>query len=349
MAPRAFITGIAGPALSQPEAAFIQAMQPWGVILFARNVETPAQLSSLCGTLRDSAGRDDLAILIDQEGGRVQRLKPPLWPQYPSGEAIGSIFERNREDGLRAAWLAGHLIGADLKDGGINVDCLPLADLRFPQTHSVIGDRAYGASVDAVSALARSASEGLMASGVSPVVKHIPGHGRGTVDSHFALPTVEANRSELEATDFAAFRALADMPMAMTAHIVFSELDADAPATQSRLVVSEIIRGSIGFDGLLMTDDLSMRALTGGFAERTQLCFDAGCDVVLHCNGDMTEMEAVAEASPELAGKALTRAERARPDLAVAGGDLAAMRLELAALLGSDPADLTPGYLEMAR
>ena len=348
MAPRAFITGIAGPALSRPEAAFIETAQPWGVILFARNVQTPEQLRALCNALRDSAGRDDLAILIDQEGGRVQRLKPPLWPRYPSGEAIGTIHARSRDDGLRAAWLAGHLIGADLAPCGIDVDCLPVADLRFPQTHGVIGDRAFGAEPGTVAALARSASDGLMAARVSPVVKHIPGHGRATVDSHHALPTVDADRTALDATDFAAFRALADLPMAMTAHIVFSDLDADAPATQSEFVVSEIIRGTIGFDGLLMTDDLSMRALSGDFRERTMRCFAAGCDVVLHCNGDMAEMEAVAEASPELAGESLRRARQARPDLAAAGGDLTAMRAELAALLGVDPAELTPGHLEAA-
>jgi beta-N-acetylhexosaminidase len=348
MAPRAFICGISGLALTEPERRFIQDAQPWGVILFARNIEAPAQVRALCADLRATAGRNDLAILIDQEGGRVQRLRPPLWPRYPSGEAIGTLYKRDEGQGLRSVWLAGRLIGEDLAQLGIDVDCLPVADLRFPQTHSVIGDRAYGDTPQAVAALARAASQGLMAAGVSPVVKHIPGHGRATVDSHLALPTVHARRHELEATDFAAFRALADLPMAMTAHIVFTALDPALPATQSPIVVSEIIRGTIGFDGFLMTDDLSMHALSGDFSERTERCFEAGCDIVLHCNGDMAEMQAVAAASPELNGDALRRAMAARPAKADEDAALDAWRSELAALLGLDAAQLTPGHAEAA-
>lgn len=347
MAPRAFICGISGLTLSGSEANFIQRTQPWGAILFARNIETPAQVRTLCQDLR-SYGPDNLAILIDQEGGRVQRLKPPLWPRYPAGEVIGSLYERDPEPGLRAAWLAGCLIGADLAALGIDVDCLPVADLRFAQTHSVIGDRAYGSTPSSVAALARSVSDGLMAVGVSPVVKHIPGHGRATADSHLALPTVETGLGELEKTDFAAFRALADLPMAMTAHIVFTALDATAPATQSPKVISDIIRGSIGFDGLLMTDDLSMHALSGDFAERAERSFAAGCDMVLHCNGDMSEMEAVASASPKLTGEALRRADAARAAISPQQANLDDLRSELAALLGLDVADLTPGHKEAA-
>jgi beta-N-acetylhexosaminidase len=311
MSSRAFITGISGPELSADERAFIRAERPWGFILFKRNIETPAQVSSLVRELRDTINSPDAPILIDQEGGRVARLGPPHWPVYPPGAVFGALYDIDPELGFQAARLSSRLIAADLIDLGITVDCLPLADVPVEGSDAVIGNRAYGTEPGKVAAIARAVTEGLEQGGVLPVLKHIPGHGRATADSHFRLPTVDTPRHELNRTDFAAFQPLADLPMAMTAHVVFSALDPAHPATTSATIIREVIRGVIGFQGLLMSDDVSMNALAGSIAERTRAIVNAGCDMVLHCNGKLDEMRDVAAETPELMGEALTRANRA--------------------------------------
>jgi beta-N-acetylhexosaminidase len=307
---RAFITGIAGLALTDRERAFLREAQPWGLILFRRNVASPQQLRGLVDEMRDVLGRR-APVLIDQEGGRVQRLGPPHWPVYPPGAAYGAAYDRDRDQGLAAARLGARLIAADLFDLGIDVDCLPLADVPVRHADPIVGDRAYGNEPGKVAAIAKAIAQGLDAGGVLPVLKHIPGHGRAAVDSHKKLPVVGADRALLEATDFAAFVPLADLPMAMTAHVVFTAIDPVAPATVSPTIVREVIRGSIGFDGLLMSDDISMEALSGSVGQRARDAIAAGCDVVLHCNGDMSEMTAVAAGVPHLTGVAARRAEAA--------------------------------------
>lgn len=311
MAARAFITGVSGTALTDDERAFLRAQRPWGFILFKRNIETPDQVTRLVQELRASVGQPDAPVLIDQEGGRVQRLQPPQWPSYPPGAIFSALYEIDRETGLEAARLSSRLIAADLADLGITVDCLPLADVPVPGADSVIGDRAYGTTPAKVAAIARAVTDGLAQGGVLPVLKHIPGHGRATADSHFRLPTVDTPAAELAGTDFAAFKPLADLPMAMTAHVVFSALDPAQPATTSATIIEQVIRGTIGFQGLLMSDDVSMNALQGSIAERSRASIAAGCDVVLHCNGKFDEMAQVAAESPELTGEALARANRA--------------------------------------
>ncbi|MBN9599609.1 MAG: beta-N-acetylhexosaminidase [Afipia sp.] len=308
---RAFIAGVSGLALTDDERTFLREQRPWGFILFKRNVDTPAQVARLVEELRDTVGRPDAPVLIDQEGGRVQRLGPPHWPAYPPGSVFGTLYERNPADGLRAAWLSSRLIAADLSELGITVDCLPLADVPVPGADAVIGNRAYGTHAEQVAVIARAVTEGLSDGGVLPVLKHIPGHGRATADSHLRLPTVDTPREELAQTDFEPFRRLADLPMAMTAHVVFSALDAAQPATTSATIITEVIRGAIGFQGLLMSDDVSMNALSGSIAERTAAIVAAGCDMVLHCNGKLDEMREVVSRTPELNGEALARAERA--------------------------------------
>lgn len=311
MANRAFITGISGLELSAAEREFVRAERPWGFILFKRNVDSPAQVARLVGELRKAVDEADVPVLIDQEGGRVQRLGPPHWPAYPPGAVFGSLYDSDRTSGLKAARLSSRLIAADLAELGITVDCLPLADVPVAGADNVIGNRAYGTEPAKVAAIARAVTDGLEQGGVLPVLKHIPGHGRATADSHFRLPRVDTPRGELESTDFAAFRPLADLPMAMTAHVVFSALDPAQPATTSATIIEQVIRGDIGFQGLLMSDDVSMNALAGSIAERTRAIVGAGCDMVLHCNGKLDEMRAVARESPELSGRALQRAERA--------------------------------------
>ena len=311
MAARAFITGVSGTDLTDDERAFLRDRQPWGFILFKRNVESPEQVIRLVGELRASVGRADAPVLIDQEGGRVQRLQPPHWPVYPPGAVFSTLYDADKPAGLEAARLTARLIAADLHDLGITVDCLPLADVPVPGADAVIGDRAYGTSPDKVAAIARAVTTGLEQGGVLPVLKHIPGHGRATADSHYRLPTVDVPAAELAGSDFAAFRPLADLPMAMTAHVVFSALDPAQPATTSATIIEQVIRGTIGFQGLLMSDDVSMNALQGSIAERTRASFAAGCDVVLHCNGKLGEMLEVANEAPLLAGEALARADRA--------------------------------------
>ena len=311
MSTRAFITGVSGTVLTAAEREFIRGMRPWGFILFKRNVEAPDQVSALVDELRNCLGEADAPVLIDQEGGRVARLGPPHWPVYPPGAVFGALYDLDPALGLNAARLSSRLIAADLTDLGISVDCLPLADVPVAGADAVIGNRAYGTEPSKVAAIARAVAEGLEQGGVLPVLKHIPGHGRAVADSHFRLPTVDTSREELERTDFAAFQSLADLPMAMTAHVVFSALDPAHPATTSATIIRQVIRGVIGFQGLLMSDDVSMNALAGSIAERTRAIVNAGCDMVLHCNGKLDEMRDVARETPELAGEALDRARRA--------------------------------------
>ena len=297
--------------LNAAERTFVRDERPWGFILFKRNVETPRQVASLVAELKACTGRGDVPILIDQEGGRVQRLGPPHWPAYPPGAVFGRLYDLDPALGRSAARLSARLIAADLGELGISIDCLPLADVPVAGADAVIGDRAYGTEPAKVAAIARAVTEGLQEGGILPVLKHIPGHGRATTDSHLRLPTVDTPEKELEMTDFAAFQPLADLPMAMTAHVVFSTLDPVHPATTSATIIRQVIRSVIGFQGLLMSDDVSMNALAGSIAERTRAIFSAGCDVVLHCNGKLDEMREVAAETPELSGKALARAERA--------------------------------------
>jgi beta-N-acetylhexosaminidase len=311
MSSRAFITGVSGLELTDSEREFIRAERPWGFILFARNVGTPAQVARLVAELCKLVEKPDAPVLIDQEGGRVQRLGPPHWPAYPPGAVFSTLYDTDRALGLQAARLSSRLIAADLIDLGITVDCLPLADVPVEGSDAVIGNRAYGTEPVKVAAIARAVADGLEQGGVLPVLKHIPGHGRATADSHFRLPTVDTVRNELERTDFAAFQQLADLPMAMTAHVVFSAIDPAQPATTSATMIEQVIRGVIGFQGLLMSDDVSMNALAGSIAERTRAIVDAGCDMVLHCNGKLEEMREVARQTPELSGQALARANKA--------------------------------------
>ncbi len=305
------IFGCEGTRLSASEASFFRELKPWGYILFGRNIDNPEQVKRLVDDLKNAAGHDDVAVLIDQEGGRVRRLRPPHWPDYHSGREIGLRYKHNAEAGRRMAWLQSRLMAFDLAALGINVDCLPVLDVPIEGSHSVIGDRAYCDKYWVVADIGKAACAGLMAGGVLPVVKHIPGHGRANVDSHHDLPVVSTDFKTLNETDFAAFKKLAHMPLAMTAHVVYSAIDPDDPATTSKKIIDDIIRREIGFDGLLMCDDLSMRALSGDLSERTQSAFAAGCDVVLHCNGVMAEMEAVASALSPFSDRGFERARSA--------------------------------------
>lgn len=312
---RAMICGSRGLTLTKSEADFFRVTKPAGFILFARNCDTHDQIRGLVNSFLDCVGHQAL-ILIDQEGGRVQRLTPPNWKAYPTGQSIGQVYERDNEAGIEAAHLASRLIGSDLHDLGINMDCLPVLDLAFEGGHKVIGDRAYHNTPEIVSILGRAACEGLYSAGVLPVIKHIPGHGRAGADSHEKLPEVDALLEELEKLDFVPFKELNDMPAAMTAHILYTSLDAVHPATTSPCIIKEVIRDFIGFKGLLMSDDVSMGALSGTIAERTEALFAAGCDVALHCNGDLGEMIALESRSPELTDDSLARFELARDKIA---------------------------------
>jgi len=307
--PAATILGLAGPTLTADEAAFFREADPWGFILFRRNVESPAQVAALTRDLRAAVGRD-APVLVDQEGGRVQRLGPPHWRPHPPA-AVYDRLALPLEEKLALCRLGARLIAAELADVGIDVDCVPCLDVPVPGAHGVIGDRAYADAPALVARYGRAAALGLLDEGVAPVIKHVPGHGRAGVDSHHALPVVEATQEELEGSDFAPFAALADMPMAMTAHVIYTAFDTQAPATQSARMIGEVIRGMIGYDGLLMTDDLGMNALGGGFDDRAAKALAAGCDVILHCSGDRAEMEAVASAVPALSGDAARRAQAA--------------------------------------
>jgi len=307
----AAILGCSGPKLTAEERAFFRRVKPWGFILFGRNVTNPDQVRALVDALRDTVGRADAPVLIDQEGGRVQRLGPPNWGRYPPGRAYGDLAGNDPLLRREITRLGARLMAHDLKALGINVDCAPVLDVPDPAGHEIIGDRAYGRTPDEVALLGRAAAEGLIAGGVLPVIKHIPGHGRAMADSHLELPVVDASLEDLEARDFAPFRVLSDMPIAMTAHVIFAAIDRKRPATASKKVIRRIVRGAIGFDGLVMSDDLSMKALSGGFTERAEAARAAGCDVVLHCNGDMAEMKAVAAGAGALKGRAAERAAAA--------------------------------------
>ncbi len=336
MTARAFITGLSGTTIASEERDFLREAEPWGLIIFSRNVETPDQLRRLVGDFRAVVGAD-APVLVDQEGGRVQRLGPPHWPAYPPGATYGHLYQRDRAAGIAAARLGARLIASDLLPLGIDVDCLPLADVPVAGSDPIIGDRAYGDTAEQVAAIAGAVAAGLLDGGVLPVLKHLPGHGRATADSHERLPVVDADQTTLEVTDFAAFRPLSRLPLGMTAHVVFTAYDPLAPATTSVTMVRQVIRDSIGFGGLLMSDDLSMGALSGSIAERTRAALAAGCDIVLHCNGQLDEMTAVADTAPRLVGLAAQRAEsalaaRKRPsDI-----DLIEARRSFAALLAGD-------------
>jgi beta-N-acetylhexosaminidase len=325
--PLAAIFGCQGTALAADERAFFRDADPLGFILFQRNCAAPGELRRLVADLREAVGRADAPVLIDQEGGRVARLKPPHWRAYPTARAVGSRGEE-------AARLCARLIADDLAALGISVDCAPVLDLPAADADPIIGDRALGDAPTQVAALGRAACEGFLAGGVLPVIKHIPGHGRATVDSHLALPRVAAPAAVLEAHDFAPFRALATMPWAMTAHVVYEAIDRVQPATLSPRLIAGTIRASIGFDGLLLSDDLSMKALEGGLGVRAARALAAGCDVALHCNGRIDEMVEIAAAAAPLtpaavrrlaAGEAIRRARSAPFDRRAAEARFAAL------------------------
>ena len=308
---KAVIFGCAGPELTLEEVNFFTEIQPIGFILFARNCETPDQLRKLTSDLRGTVNSESAPILIDQEGGRVARLGPPHWRQPPAAQAFAELAESDLGAACEALTLNVRLIGQELKALGINVDCLPVLDIPREDADPIIGDRALGTEPQQISALGRVACSALLQEGVLPVIKHIPGHGRATVDSHKALPIVDTARDELGQLDFMPFKVLADMPLAMTAHVIYSAIDAEQPATTSRKIIQDVIREEICFDGLLMSDDLSMQALDGSFAERTTASLEAGCDVVLHCNGDMAEMMEIASVVTDLSSEADDRLARA--------------------------------------
>jgi len=311
LAPHAFICGLSGTELSTDERAFLSDAQPWGVILFKRNADNPSQVRRLCGAVREALGRD-APILIDQEGGRVQRIGPPHFRSYPAGPVYGRIYEKNALAGTEAAFLGAKLIALDLGSIGISVNCMPVLDIAVEGGTAAIKDRTLGSTVDAVATLGGAQLDGVFAGGLLPVVKHMPGHGRATVDSHGELPQVDATMAELEAQDFTPFRLLGKRAtLGMTAHVLFLDVDDRSPGTHSSAVIGNIIRERIGFDGALMTDDISMGALSGDVRNRAVKAIRAGCDLALHCNGDLIEMIEVASGMPELSGEALRRTEAA--------------------------------------
>jgi len=325
----AAIFGPEGPEVTAWERRFFRAVQPLGFILFARNIESPDQLRRLTQSLRETVQRD-APILIDQEGGRVQRMRSPHWREY-----LPALDQMDRAgDPLRAHWIRNRLIAAELHDAGIDANCAPLADIAEATTHPVLKNRLYGYNVEIVVAASKVCAKAHLDGGVLPVLKHIPGYGRAAVDSHLDLPRVDAPRAELDAWDFAPFAALADLPIGMTAHIIFSDIDPSAPATTSAAMM-EVIRKDIGFDGLLITDDLSMEALSGSLSERAAASIAAGCDIALHCNGRATEMEAVAAAAGDMTPVAITRTNRAlamrKPPTNI---DIPGLEAELARHLG---------------
>jgi beta-N-acetylhexosaminidase len=305
--PLAVILGCAGERLTAPEAELFAAADPCGFVLFRRNCRDRDQLRELVGELRGAVGRADAPVLIDQEGGRVARLRSPEWRDYPPAARLAQLADPLA---LEAVGLGARLIAADLAELGVTVDAAPVLDLPAPAADPVIGDRAYGSDPARVAAFGRAFCDGLVAGGVLPVIKHIPGHGRARVDSHYACPRVEAERQVLSASDFAPFRALSDAPWAMTAHIVFSGIDDSAPVTFSQKVIDTIIRGEIGFGGVLLSDDISMDALDGTLAGRTRRAIAAGCDLVLHCTGVLTEMVEIVAAAPPLSPAAEARIAR---------------------------------------
>lgn len=334
------IFGCRSPELEAWERGFFAEVNPVGVMLFAECCRTPEQVRGLVADLTACVGRADVPVLIDQEGGRVQRLTPPHWRAMPAAARFGALAADDPDKGREAVALNARLLGDELAALGITADCVPVLDLRRPETHDVIGDRAFGADPALVAELGRVVCDNLLAMGVLPMVKHMPGHGRARVDSHHELPRVAAGRDELDTSDFEAFRRLADAPWAMTAHIVFEAIDPERPATISPTVIAEVIRGTIGFEGMLVSDDIGMEALSGTPAERARAALSAGCDLVLHCSGDRDEMHAVAGAAGSLSaegearlGRVLARlpeaAERLQP------AEREAMLARLDALLGA--------------
>lgn len=306
--PRALITDLSGPRLEADERRFLAACDPLGIILFARNIENPRQVADLTSEFRSTVGRNDAPVMVDQEGGRIARLKAPHWWGGVSNGRIGALGE---DEGEMAAWLAARIMAHDMAAVGIDVDCAPCLDLLVDGMHAVIGDRSFGADPQRVAALGRAACEGFMAGGVLPMVKHLPGHGRVALDPHDELPTADVDRAILEAEDFAPFKALADAPWGMTAHVIYPALDPERPATQSQRVIGEVIRGTIGFRGVLVSDAIDMSALSGSHEDRARLSLEAGCDVVMHCNQPLDVRRRVADAVPELGGEALGRVEAA--------------------------------------
>lgn len=305
------ITGLAGLELTTEEKCFLASVRPAGIILFARNCDSTDQIRRLVAQANEAIGADEVLVLIDQEGGRVQRLRPPLGRALPPARAFGRLYEADADGAAKAAKLVFRLLAKDLRELGINTDCAPVLDVPVRGAHDVIGDRAYATTVAPIVALGRAVAEGLMAGGVVPVMKHVPGHGRANCDSHLALPIVDDSLETLRDSDFQTFQYLSDLPAAMTAHVVYGAIDGEAAATTSRCVVADIIRREIGFDGLLMSDDLSMKALSGPMRARAEATIAAGCDLVLHCNGDLEEMQAAADGTPCLESKALSRFAKA--------------------------------------
>ena len=329
------ILGLSGPTLTDEERAFFRAANPLGFILFQRNCVAPAQVRGLVAELRGLVERADAPVLIDQEGGRVQRLKPPAWRNAPPASVFGRLFAADPTRAIIATRTNARLIASELASLGISVDCAPVLDINFPEGHDIIGDRAFGDRPETVITLGRAFADGLRAGGVLPVIKHVPGHGRALADSHLECPVVTAGRRLLEETDFRPFAELGQDPCwAMTAHIVFADIDPDRPATLSPIVIGETIRGRLGFDGVVLSDDLSMEALSGDLGQRTRAALDAGCDLVLHCNGEMDEMRAVAAAGRPLSDATQRRLAHAAAALASGNGfDVAAAAAELDALL----------------
>jgi beta-N-acetylhexosaminidase len=330
------IYGCAGTELSPDEGSFFKDTQPWGFILFARNILTKPQLIKLVQSLRETVNDPKAPILIDQEGGRVARLRPPQWKARPPARRFGELHEQNAEAAHEAAYLNSRLIAHDLREMGINVDCTPVLDVPVEGANDVIGDRAFGKDPALVIDLGRDVIEGMLEGGVLPVMKHVPGHGRAMADSHLDLPRVTTSAEELSATDFVTFRSLNQCPLAMTAHVVYEAIDLQRPATTSPKVIRDVIRGEIGFDGVLMCDDLSMKALSGPLSVRTKAALFAGCDIVLHCNGKLEEMQEVASEVKPLEGVPLKRVDAAMLHLAEEPGafDAAAAEAHLAELLG---------------
>lgn len=331
---RSLITGCDGARLTDAEKEWFAEARPFGLILFTRNCISGPQISELIGEAREAAGFPDMPVFIDQEGGRVQRMRPPLAPDYAPSAVLGRLYGEDPEKGLRAAWLQTALIGSDLSKSGITVDCLPVLDIPLSHADPVIGDRAYGKTAADISVLAEKAVEGLKASGVLPVIKHIPGHGRALADSHKELPVVAASREELSESDFLPFRALNREVYAMTAHILYSDIDDRQPATQSALVIDEVIRTEIGYEGVLMSDDTGMEALEGDLYERGQKAIEAGCDLILHCNGTLEDRKLAGSAAVPLKGIARERCQRALDAQPLpVPMDAQAMREELDSLL----------------
>jgi beta-N-acetylhexosaminidase len=330
------IYGCSGTSLSGTEKDFFRQTAPWGFILFARNINDPAQVTNLVEELRATVGDAQAPVLIDQEGGRVARLKPPTWRARLPAARFGALHDTAPDAAREATYLNVRLIAHDLAELGINVDCLPVLDVPVPGAHDIIGDRAFAHDPTTIIELGRAQIAGLLDGGVLPVMKHIPGHGRAGADSHLALPRVSATLEELSAADFVTFRSLSHCPIAMTAHVVYESIDPQRPCTTSPKVIRDVIRGEIGFEGLLMSDDLSMKALDGPLSVRAKAALFAGCDLALHCNGDMDEMREVASEVKDLEGLAAKRSEAALAHLSVPSPfDSAAAEARLAELLGA--------------